>query len=47
MGAVIVFSVGDRNSFSNIKRWIDELRENTVDSLVTAIIRLDNDPGWE
>lgn len=30
MGAVIVFSVGDRSSFINLKRWIEELRENTV-----------------
>lgn len=30
MGAVIVFSLGDRKSFMNIKRWKDELKEHTM-----------------
>jgi GTPase SAR1 family protein len=34
MGAVIVFSVADRISFGNLKKWIEELREHTMDNLV-------------
>jgi hypothetical protein len=34
MGAVLVFSVGDLESFQKLKKWIDELREHTIENLV-------------
>jgi GTPase SAR1 family protein len=43
-GAAVVFSVGDANSFHNLKRWIVELKEYaTEENLVKCKSTIDYD----
>ena len=37
-GALLVYSITDRNSFENLDKWILELRENTIKKNIPILI---------
>jgi small GTP-binding protein len=48
LGAVIVFSLDNRKSFVGLRNWIAELRENTMENLVTnQPIKIDHIAGGQ
>ena len=37
LGCFIVYDITNRTSFSNVERWLRELKENTSDTIITLV----------